>query len=228
LESNERVIDLNTPTSETRGRLGIIACEILKPELEKLMNGWDDVVHKEYLEFALHINADELRAKVLDKVNALEGRVDAVFLGYAVCQSLSGITAHLKVPTVMLEGDDCIAAILGPVDYERQKRSCGGTWFNTPGWALLGIDGAIKELRLDSMIDQGYEPRYFLDILFQNYELCVYLDTEVEGTEMYEEMSRQFAHELGLRHEIRPCGTANLKRFLERARQLARKEREGA
>ena len=222
LEPNERVIDLNAPTPEPRGRLAIIACEILKLELEKLTDGWDDVVHKEYLEFALHINADDLRAKVLDKLNALEGQADAVFLGYAVCQSLSGITAHLKVPTVMLEGDDCIAAVLGPVEYERQKRSYGGTWFNTPGWAILGIDGAIKELHLDSMVDQGYEPRYFLDILFKNYELCVYVDTEVEGAERYEEMSRRFAEELGLRHENRPCGTANLKRFLDRARQLAR------
>ena len=148
------------------GRLAIIACEILKPELEKLTEGWDDVVHKDYLEFALHIDAEKLKATVQDKVNALEGRVDAVFLGYAICQSLSGITNHLKVPTVMLEGDDCIAAILGPVEYARQKSLCGGTWFNTPGWALRGIDGAVKELHLDALVDQDYEPKYFLDMLF--------------------------------------------------------------
>jgi len=206
----------------SRGRLAIIACEILKPELDKLTEGWEDVVHKEYLEFALHINADELRAKVLDKVNALQGQVDAVFLGYAVCQSLSGVTAQLKVPTIMLEGDDCIAAILGPVEYERQKRLCGGTWFNTPGWALRGIEGAIKELHLDAMVDQGYEPKFFLDMLFENYELCVYVDTDVGEAEKYEEMSRRFAEELGLTHENRPCGTANLERFLMRARELAR------
>jgi len=203
------------------GRLAIIACEILKPELEMLTEGWNDVVHKEYLEFALHINSDELRAKVQDKVNALEGSVDAVFLGYAICQSLSGIVSHLRVPTVMLEGDDCIAAILGPVEYERQKRLCGGTWFNTPGWALRGIDGAIKELHLDSMVDQGYEPKFFLDMLFENYELCVYVDTDVGEAEQYEGLSRKFAEELGLRHENRPCGTKNLSRFLNRARELA-------
>jgi hypothetical protein len=205
-----------------RGRLAIIACEILKPELEKLTDGWDDVVFKEYLEFALHINADELRAKVQDKVNALQGQADAVFLGYAVCQSLSGITSKLKVPTVMLEGDDCIAAVLGPVEYERQKRECGGTWFNTPGWALRGIEGAVKELHLDSMVDQGYEPKFFLDMLFENYELCVYVDTDVGEAERYEDLSRQFAEELGLQHVNRPCGTNNLARFLNRARELAR------
>ncbi|MDD1772840.1 MAG: DUF1638 domain-containing protein [Methanomassiliicoccales archaeon] len=212
---------------EQRGRLAIIACEILKPELDKLTVGWDDIVYKEYFEFALHINADELRERVLEKVNSLHGQVDAVFLGYAVCQSLSGITSRLKVPTVMLEGDDCIAAILGPVEYERQKRLCGGTWFNTPGWALRGIEGAIKELHLDSMVEQGYEPKYFLDMLFENYELCVYVDTDVGEAERYEEMSRKFADELGLRHENRPCGTTNLARFLDRARELARKSASG-
>ncbi|MCG7840956.1 MAG: DUF1638 domain-containing protein [Methanomassiliicoccales archaeon] len=205
-----------------KGRLAIIACEILKPELEKLTEGWDEVVHREYLEFALHINADDLRVKVQDKVNALHGQVDAVFLGYAVCQSLSGITGLLKVPTVMLEGDDCIAAILGPVEYEHQKRLCGGTWFNTPGWALRGVEGAIKELHLDMLIDQGYEPKYFLDMLFENYERCIYVDTDVGDAEHYEALSRQFAEDLGLRHENRPCGTANLERFLARALQLAR------
>ncbi|HOE52143.1 MAG TPA: DUF1638 domain-containing protein [Methanomassiliicoccales archaeon] len=205
-----------------RARLAIIACEILKPELEKLTEGWDDVVHKEYLEFALHINPEDLRAKVLDKVNALQGKADAVFLGYATCQSLSGITAHLKVPTVMLDGDDCIAAVLGPVEYARQKSLCGGTWFNTPGWALRGIDGAIKELHLDSMVDQGYEPKYFLDMLFENYERCLYVDTDVGDGERYERLSRKFAEELGLRHENRPCGTANLAKFLVRAREMAR------
>lgn len=54
--------------------MAIIACEIFKPELEKLTEGWDDVVHKEYLEFALHTDADKLRATVLDKVSTLEGR----------------------------------------------------------------------------------------------------------------------------------------------------------
>ncbi|MCX6650342.1 MAG: DUF1638 domain-containing protein [Methanomassiliicoccales archaeon] len=217
-------MDGATSTPNGRGRLAIIACEILKPELEKLTEGWDDVVHKEYLEFALHINVDELRAKVQDKVDALTGQADAVFLGYAVCQSLSGITSKLKVPTVMLEGDDCIAAILGPVEYERQKRLCGGTWFNTPGWALRGIEGAVKELHLDAMVDQGYEPKYFLDMLFENYELCAYVDTAVGEAEKYEGLSRQFAEELGLKHVIRPCGTTNLARFLNRARELAQSE----
>jgi hypothetical protein len=122
----------------------------------------------------------------------------------------------------MLEGEDCIAAILGQVEYTRQKSLCGGTWFNTPGWALRGVGGAIKELHLDCMIDQGYEPKFFLDMLFENYELCVYVDTDVGDADHYEDLSRKFAEELGLRHENRPCGTENLARFLNRARELAK------
>ncbi|HSA35616.1 MAG TPA: DUF1638 domain-containing protein, partial [Methanomassiliicoccales archaeon] len=64
--------------------------------------------------------------------------------------------------------------------------------------------------------------------LFENYELCVYVDTDVGDAEHYEELSRKFADELGLRHENRPCGTANLSRFLNRARELARTSAERA
>ncbi|MBO4551796.1 MAG: DUF1638 domain-containing protein, partial [Candidatus Methanomethylophilaceae archaeon] len=80
-------------------RLGIVACDILKPEIEFLTKDDPDFVHREYLEFALHEYSDVLRQKVTETVNALEGEVDAVLLGYARCQSLDGITNVLKVPT---------------------------------------------------------------------------------------------------------------------------------
>ena len=89
-------------------KLGIIACDILKPEIEFLTKDDPDFIVKEYLEFALHENPPHMREVIIETVNKYEGQLDAVFLGYATCQSLDGVVNDLKIPTVMLKGADCI------------------------------------------------------------------------------------------------------------------------
>jgi hypothetical protein len=202
-------------------RIGIIACEILKREIEQLTKDDPDIVHREYLEFALHVDSAILRAKVQEKVNGLKGKVDAVFLGYGICQSLRDIPHALEVPTAMLESDDCIGTLITPIEYEKEKRACVGTWFSTPGWAELGVDGVIKELHLDSAKDQGYEPMHFLKLLFEGYSRCLYVYTGVEEEGQYLEKSKAFAESLNLRHECRECNLKVLNKALAEAKDLA-------
>lgn len=212
--------------SNGHARIGIIACEILKQEIEMLTKDDPDIVHREYLEFGLHIDSAMLKAKVTEKVNALKGKVDSVFLGYAICQSLRDITKQVEVPTSMMESDDCIGAFITPEEYAREKRVCTGTWFSTPGWAELGIDGAIKNLHLDCMKDQGYDPMFFLKMLFEGYHRCLYVDTGTGEKEKYEDMSKDFARRLNLKHESRGCDLRVLEKALAEAKELARSANE--
>ena len=69
-------------------RLGIVACDILKKEIEFLTKNDPDFTYREYLEFALHENPPEMKRVIIEKVNSLKGQVDAIFLGYAICNSL--------------------------------------------------------------------------------------------------------------------------------------------
>lgn len=209
-------------------RIGIVACDIVKREIELLTKDDPDIVHREYLEFALHIDSAYLKATVKDKVNALKGKVDAIFLGYAICQSLRDITKELDIPTTMLEADDCIGAFLTPVEYEKEKRKCTGTWFSTPGWAELGIDGAVKELHLDALKDQGYDPMYFMKMLFEGYSRCLYVYTGIGDEEQYRAKSEDFAKRLNLRHECRSCDMRVLEKALVQAKALARSVRASA
>jgi hypothetical protein len=202
-------------------RIGIIACDIFQKELDLLIGDDPDVVHKEYLEFALHDHPEDLKAKIMDKVNALQGKVDAVFLGYAVCQSLKGIVAELPIPAVMLDADDCIGVFLTPTEYAKEKEKCPGTWFNSPRWAELGIEGANKELHLDCLKNQGYEPMYFLKLMFDGYERCLFIDTGVPEREKWESLSKEFADQLDLRHECRTCDLRMLEKGLEDAKSRA-------
>ncbi len=203
-------------------RIGIIACDILKREIELMTKDDPDIVHREYLEFALHIDSAHLKSTVKEKVNSLKGKVDAVFLGYAICQSLRDVTKEVEVPTSMLESDDCIGAFITPSEYEKEKRKCTGTWFSSPGWAELGTEGAIKELHLDSMKDQGYDPMYFLKMLFEGYSRCLYIYTGVEDEQRFKEKSEGFAMSLNLRHECRSCDMRVLEKALSSAKELGR------
>jgi hypothetical protein len=214
-------------STEKGPRIGIVACEILKREIEMITKDDPDFVHREYLEFALHIDSAVLREKVTDRVNSLRGKVDAVLLGYAVCQSLKGIVRQLSVPTVMLESDDCIGVLITPEGYEKEKRTCTGTWFSSPGWAELGIDGAVKELHLDVLKDQGYDPMYFLKMLFEGYDRCLYVDTGVGERERYELLSKEFASRLELKHESRDADMRVLRKAVALVKELARQGTEG-
>jgi hypothetical protein len=162
---------------------------------------------------------------VIDYVNALEGKVDSVFLGYGYCQSLKGITEQLRVPTAMLETDDCIGVLLTPQEYERERKICTGTWFNSPFFAEMGIARQIKELHIDKMKNKRHEPMWFIRKFFEGYSRCLYVDTGVGERERYEALSKEFAKELGLNHESRDGTLRLLVGGLDAAKKLAEAQR---
>lgn len=200
-------------------RLGIVACDVLKPEIEFLTKDDPDIVIREYLEFALHEYPQEMKAKIIETVNKYEGQLDAMFLGYAVCQSLEGVTSELKVPTVMLNGADCIDAILTTPEYNAEKRICAGTWFVTPGWAEQGINGLVKEFHLDSV--EGVDPQYFLDMLFDSYQRCLFIDDGIGNEDAYREKAEEVARTLKLNLDCRKCGLDSMRETLQKAKALA-------
>lgn len=201
-------------------KLAIVACDILKPEIEFLTKDDPDFVYREYLEFALHEYPQEMKQKIIETVNAYEGKVDAVFLGYAICQSLDGVVNELKVPTAMLKGADCIDVLLTPPEYTNEKRICAGTWFMSPGWAIEGVNGIIKEMHLDSM--EGIDPQFFLDMLFESYERCLFIDSGIGNEEEYKQKSQEMADQLKLRLDCRKCGLSGLTEAIERTKELGR------
>ena len=203
-------------------RVGIVACDILKHEIEALTAGDEDIVHREYLEFALHVYPEEMREKVMEAVNRLEGKVDAVLIGYATCQSLGSLDKMVRVPSVMLEGDDCISVLMGPRPYAEAKAECTGTWFSSPGWAQQGMDAVVKELHLDSMVEEGYSPQFFLDIIFDAYKRCLFIDTGVGDKDELVRMSLDFAQQLKLPHACTVGTLDNIEAALRRVKQLAR------
>ena len=203
-------------------KLGIIACDILKPEIEFLTKDDPDFVVREYLEFALHEYPQEMKQKIIETVNKYEGQLDAIFLGYATCQSLDGVTQFLKVPTAMLKGADCIDVLLTPPEYVNEKKICAGTWFISPGWAEQGINGLIKELHLDSF--EGVDPQFFLDMLFDSYQRCLFIDSGIGNEDYYKAESEKVAEKLKLKLDCRKCGLSGLTDVIKKTKELAMKK----
>ncbi|MFA6709953.1 MAG: DUF1638 domain-containing protein [Candidatus Methanomethylophilaceae archaeon] len=183
-------------------RIGILGCDAIRNEIEMVTADDPDVVYREYLEFGLHMQPEDLKKAILDKLNSLPVRLDIVFLGYGYCQALKGIPDLVKIPVVMLEHEDCIAAMLTTERYNQEKKNGGITWFYPAGWSTYGMPGIVNLFHLDCMNDEGYDPKFFLDMLFDGFSRCLYIDTGcTECTEECKSNSEHFAELLDLRHE---------------------------
>ncbi len=209
-------------------KIGIIACESFKKELDVLTENDPDIGYKEYLEFGLHIYPDDLKRTVREKVDALEGRVDAVLLGYGICNSLRDITDDLRVPTVRLDADDCIGVLLTTEEYAKERRKCAGTLYNTPYFAQRGLDRIKLELKekVPNYEELGFNMEWYLDKLFDGYSRVLFIDDGLCDTETLIKMSEKTAQELKLRHECRAGTLEVLTGALARTKELAQEKYE--
>jgi len=202
-------------------KVGIVACEVFEKEIDLLTEGDHDIVYKEYVEFGEHIFPEKMKETLIKKVNALEGKVDSVFLGYGVCQSLKGVTNSLRVPTIMLEADDCIGTFLTQAGYEAERKKCTGTWFAIPFFSDMAIEKLTKEMHLDKIKNPKYDAMWFIRKFFEGYSRALYVDTGIGERESYESKSMDFAQLLNLRHESMDGTLALLKEGIEKAKTLA-------
>ena len=203
-------------------RIAILGCDAIRDEIEQVTMDDPEIVHREYLDFGLHIYTEELLRTIQERLAAMEGKYDAVFLGYGYCQTLKGLPGKVKVPLVMLEYEDCIAALLPNDEYHREKRSGGITWFYPAGWARNGPDGLIKLFKLDSMKDQGYEPLFFLKMMFDGFTRVLFIDTRAGDVAGSETRSKELACLLCMKHERREGTVQAIRDAVLRTKELAR------
>jgi hypothetical protein len=204
-------------------KIGIISCETFERNLEPLIKDDPDIVHKEYLQFGLHEYPEELKKAVIDKVNALEGKVDAVLLGYGICNSLKDITKQLNVPTVQLRGDDCIGVLITPEEYDRERKICAGTMYHTPYFALMNREWFEKKMReqMPNYEELGISLDWFMSKMFDGYSRVLFIDDGLGDIERYMVLSKQFAADLNLRHECRLGTPEILRQSLAMVKELA-------
>ncbi len=200
-------------------RIAIIACDILKKEIEQLTADDPEVVHREYLHWGLHDTPEKLSETVMEKINELEGKVDVVFLGYAVCKSLGNLPSAIKLPIVMIREEDCIGTVLGPEEYAKERSSCPGTWYSTPGWAEAGMDGLVRDDQMAGLTELGYDKLYFAKAQLDGYLRCLFVDTGVGDEERYAALTKDLADQLDLRFERRKANNRPLREAWQKVKE---------
>jgi hypothetical protein len=200
-------------------RLGVIACSILKPELDIVLKSVPEVSEVIYLDAALHVTPQKMLDRLVEEITAMAPKIDAVFLGYGYCQSLRGIEDKFDFPVILPQVDDCISLLLTPERYAEEIRREVGTWFMTPGWAEVGAQMVIKELKLDRALRYGYDPLDMARRLFTHYRRGIFIDTGVEASETYLEKAHAFCRDFNLTLEATTADTSLLEAWLEKARQ---------
>jgi len=182
-------------------RIAVIACDMIRRELDELIAGDPDISEVVYLEMALHVYPEKMRAAIIEQIERVSGDVDAVFLGYGYCQSLKGIEEMVDVPVVMPQMDDCISILLTPERYAAEIKKEVGTWFMSPGWAEVGAEMVVKELHLDRATRYGKDPLEMAKRLFTNYTRGLVIDTGVGHLDEVRANAHRFCEDFGLRYE---------------------------
>ena len=207
-------------------KIGVIACSVMKMELDKLLQTIPEVSRITYLEVALHCYPQKMKEAIKEQIRAVQDQVDVVFLGYGYCQSLKGIEDEFEIPIVMPQMDDCIQILMTPQKYASEMRKEVGTWFMTPGWAEAGAEMVIKELRADRVTKYGKNPLEIAKRLFVHYRRGLYVDTGVGGNGHLVQKAAEFCEIFNLRLE-KTVGTSSvLEQYLQRAVEIGRRRAE--
>jgi hypothetical protein len=209
--------DLNKPEI----RIGVVACTVMKRELDRLLQNMPEVTEIIYLEVALHCYPQKMKEAIKEQIASIKDKIDVLFLGYGYCQSLKGIEDELDIPVVMPQMDDCIQILLTPQKYASEIRKEVGTWFITPGWAEAGAEMVIKETHADRVVKYGKDPLEIAKRLFVHYKRGLFIDTGVGDNEYFIEKANEFCKIFNLTLD-RTDGTATiLEQALETAKKIA-------
>jgi hypothetical protein len=204
-------------------RIGVVACDMMKLELDKLLSKIPGITEIIYLESALHCRPKKMKETIMENMVSIKERVDVIFLGYGYCQSLKGIEEEIDIPVVMPQMDDCLQIFMTPQKYGEEIRKEVGTWFMTPGWAEVGVEMIIKENNLDRVVKYGKDPLEMAKRLFTHYRRVLYIDTGVGNDEYYIGKANEFCDIFTLTLEKTTGSSAVLEEYLEIAQKIAQK-----
>jgi hypothetical protein len=202
-------------------RIAIIACDHFKRELEALTAGDEDFVHREYLEYELHEKPKDLKARIIEKIQDLAGKVDAVLIGYAVCGSLKNIENEVDVPSARFQADDCVGVYLTQEVYSQERRK-GHTYFSTPYFSDMDMEWHERDWKSKlGPAAEGIDAKEFIVRLFDSYTRTLYVHT-IGEREPFEVKAKKFADDLSLSYESTEGTLRVMEEAIERVKEKAR------
>lgn len=121
-------------TEHNNGRIVVVACRVMEPELEWARQGKDNVEVR-YLDQGLHRTPQDMPGLVQEQIDQAAEYADRIVLGYGLCSNgIVGVRAG-RQGLIVPRCHDCIAFFLGsPASYKEAFEARPGTYYLTPGW----------------------------------------------------------------------------------------------
>ena len=203
-------------------RYKIIACHVLWRELCHFAAQSRNVFDFQFLQQGLHCTPDLLRTELQAAIDAVDGEVAAVLIGYGLCSNgVVGIRAR-GTRLVVARGHDCITHLLGSKERYRQYFDAHpGTYWYSPGW----IDTSTQPGR--ERYEQTYQTyvekygednaQYLMEAeqgWFKEYSNAAYVDLGFGANEHYKQYTRDCARWLGWNYDELQGDPRLLQRFV--------------
>ena len=183
-----------------QARVALIACEIMKTEIEAVAHGLAHV-ETHYLDQGLHRTPEQMAGRIQQLVDQLDQRVDRLVLGYGLCANgIVGVKARSR-DLIVPRCHDCIGFFLGsPQAYLDDFFSRPGSYYLTPGWIAEKKDPL-------TIIEEEYVPRYGRKTAewakkeeLKHYTHLVLVDTGVEDLGPLRRIARKNADYFGMQY----------------------------
>jgi len=173
----------------------VIACEVMRDELEKVAEGRP--VTLSFLDQGLHRTPQKMAGLIQERIDEA-GAADRIVVGYGLCSGgVKGIRfsgGELLLPKC----HDCIGLFLGSLEtYRDTFASRPGTYYLTPGWV------AAKKDPLGIIYDD-YAPKHGIETAFwvmeeelKHYTHIALINTGVGDVEALRSRTRENCEALG-------------------------------
>ena len=197
--------------------IGIICCKVLEKEIKLIARDIPEVCHLEVMDWGLHTQPDLLSKTLVDRIEVLQDKVQAIVLGYGRCRALDKIPLNYKIPVYYPRAEDCIGVLLGQKRYDQELKKEAGTWFLTPGWTEMGMEFIFHELQLNHLAEKNIDPLKVAHRMLKDYTRALFIDTQVGDPKRLLEKARMIANEFHLRLETARGSLVQLKNTFKRA-----------
>ncbi len=151
----------------------LLACEVVKKELEEALKSTDKVYDIVWLGEALHDKPEVLHDELIRNIDE-SADFDELVISYGLCgNALIGIKAeHCDI--IYPKVDDCISALMCSNSELANMRKC--SIFTSRGW--LSASHGVKEYELTLEKYGKKRTDMIYDMMYKNYTKLIYMQTE--------------------------------------------------
>ena len=190
----------------------VIACSMVRDELEKAMEQTGRHYPVTWLDAGLHNYPDRLRSELQAALDQISG-CQRVLMTYGFCgNSIAGIRAG-AFEVVLPRADDCITLLLGSQKRRLELSKHCGTYFLTQAW-LHGERNLRVEYEYTVKKYGEEQGREIFHMMFGNYQQLALLDDGCYPMAPAEEETKEVARLLGLPYRTVPASNQRLQDLL--------------